>query len=134
MTEAFENSLRIALEKINKPEWLQPLSILTSHFDGMPDYDVQFTDELLNLVWSLQTAVESDPTIPLDILMSIRLSKLDAWTIRALNRAEDNQHVHWNPLTTAFNEFRNDTTEVLQKPSAYPTEDIIKRWSKDNLR
>lgn len=132
-TTTFETSLHIALDKINKPEWHTPLLELANHFNGLPEHDINFDDELLNLLWSLQTAVESDPSIPVETLMAIRFSRLNSWTMRAYNVA-DGQHIPWNPIAEHFNQFKDDTTKVIQASTAYPAEDIVKRWSKDSLR
>jgi len=132
MTTAFANSLEIALDKINKPQWQGILEGLAQNFSGIPYHDIDFENELLSVLWSLQPPAESDPSISVEVLMSIRLPKMTAWTLRALNKNEG-QHEAWNPLHNSFSEFKNETTEVMQKSAAYPAEDIIKRWSKDNL-
>lgn len=133
MTTTFETSLHIALDKIKKPEWHSPLLELAKHFNGLPEHDINFDDELLNLLWSLQTAVEADPNIPIETLMAIRISRLNSWTMRAYKVA-GGQHIPWNPITEHFDQFKDDTTEVIQAATAYPAEDIVKRWSKDSLR
>lgn len=132
MKPTFFDSLTTALEKLNKLQWRDPLANLASHFEKVPEQDLDFHDELLNLVWSLDNAATADPDVPLNVLMSIRLSKLDSWTLRAMKTIEE-KTVHWNPLTQSFSEFKDETTKVMQMPTAYPAEDIIKRWSKEHL-
>lgn len=133
MTKDFEQSLNTVLIRLDKKCWQEPLIKLASHFDSYPSPEFMITEELLNMLWSFTEAHEADPQIPLSTFAAIRLPKLSAWTLRASKESGD-QHKTWDPLTQSYSEFSHAQTLAFQASTAHPAEDIIKRWSRDNLK
>jgi hypothetical protein len=75
-------------------------------------------------------ATKTDNELPLTYLFAIRLSKFEAWTFRFSHSTSTGKQ-YLNPLTHAASEFR--AAEVSQSGTAFPAEDIIKRWARDYL-
>lgn len=137
MASQFQTSLQIALERLDRPQWADDLYKLVEHFEGIPEYDIGIEDEILDMLLSLTEAKASDPDIPVGNLMAIRLAKLESWTKRAYKRVHrdgSDEHTHWNPIEEHFSSFRTEDTKVTQAATAYPPEDIIKRWCRDTFR
>jgi hypothetical protein len=139
----FSESLTRALQRMNKPQWFNSLMQLSTNFDQLPIEEIEFNHELLDLLANLINTLDTDDGtllegVPLETLAAIRLSKLNCWTLRAQNKLADGNHDTWNPLKQTFVGFResggDSGTKVFQASNAYPAEDIIKRWARDNLK
>jgi hypothetical protein len=130
-SESFQQSLQIALSKLNRPHWHTPLQELVSQFDMIPEYgDVDIRNEVLNVLLNLAEAVQDDPDLPLEALVAIRLSRMEIWTLRATIGRKT-----WNPIEENFQSFCGSAfAQISQSNSAYPAEDIIKRWARDRLQ
>ena len=129
----FNASLTTVLDRLQKGSWQEPLHNLANNFDHYPTPEFDIREELLSMLWGFTEAHEADPQIPLSTFVAIRLPKLTSWTLRATNISGD-QHKTWDPLTQPFIEFKDSSTHTTQATSAHPAEDIIKRWSRDNLK
>lgn len=129
--ETFHQSLQIALSKLDRPHWQSPLEELVSQFDTIPEYDdIDIHDEILNVLLNLAEALQDDPELPLEALIAIRLSKMEIWTLRATIGRKT-----WNPIEESFQSFcSSGAAQISQSNSAYPAEDIIKRWARDQLQ
>ncbi|HSX86130.1 MAG TPA: hypothetical protein VLE50_12030 [Cellvibrio sp.] len=127
----FHQSLQIALDRLHKPHWQPALLELVEKFDAVPDYDdIDIHNEVLNVLWNLAEALQEDPELPLEALAAIRLSKMEVWTLRATIGRKT-----WNPIEERFLTFSQDgPPQISQSNSAYPAEDIIKRWARDRLQ
>jgi len=130
MKTNFHKSLAIALEQIGKPEWAEPLIELEQRFHLIPKDDIAFSTELLEVLWSLQDALKTDANLPLKQVFAIRFAKLDAWTFR-FRKTTDASKDYLNPLAAVPADFSR--AEVSQSGTAFPAEDIIKRWVRDHL-
>lgn len=126
-------SLRKVLRELNKKDWYEPLATLIDHFAGVPDQDIKAGDEILNMLWQLHVMKTTDKDLPLCQFVAIRLSRLPIWHARAWND-HDAQHQYWNPLGEPFSTFKQTQTQIASAPTAYPADDIIKRWALQNLR
>ncbi len=84
MTNNFNNSLNIALELLDKKAWATPLAELERNFHGIPEGEITFAEELLNLLWLLRTTQQADSDVSLNHIFAIRLAKLDAWTFASV--------------------------------------------------
>lgn len=131
MSPSFETSLTISLEHIGKKDWATALLSIEKRFIHIPESETSFRDELLSALWSLHEAQKLDNELPLLQIFAIRFSKFDAWTFRFVKRTNEGKS-YLNPLVDP-NEYFIDNVEVLQSGSAYPAEDIIKRWVRDHL-
>ncbi len=133
MAAQFETSLSIALEQLDKKGWATMLLDMENKFHSIALNDdmIPFRDELLNTLWSLQDAKKRDASAPLDVMFAIRFAKLEFWTIRFLIQSDQGKS-YLNPLTASASDLKD--AAVLQSSSAYPSEDIIKRWVRDNLQ
>lgn len=129
--ETFQHSLTIALDRLQRPHWQIPLQDLVAQFDGIPEYDdIDIHNEVLNVLLSLADALLDDPELPLEALVAIRLSKMEVWTLRATIGRKT-----WNPIEESFQSFtQTGKAQISQSNSAYPAEDIIKRWARDRLQ
>lgn len=129
--ETFQHSLQIALDRLQKPDWQVPLQELVGQFDDIPEYDdIDIHNEVLNVLLSLADALLDDPELPLEALVAIRLSKMEVWTLRATIGRKT-----WNPIEESFQSFTQaGKAQISQSNSAYPAEDIIKRWARDRLQ
>lgn len=134
MAAQFETSLSIVLEQLGKKGWTTTLIDMEQKFRSIQfSEDISsFGDELLNTLWSLQEAKKHDDNAPLLIMFAIRFSKLDFWTLRFAKLTEQHAGIFLNPLTASGSDL--STAVILQAGSAYPAEDIIKRWARDNLQ
>ena len=130
-SETFQQSLQIALSKLDRPHWQPPLQELVSQFDTIPEYDdIDIHNEILNVLLNLAEALQDDPELPLDALVAIRLSRMEIWTLRATIGRKT-----WNPIEESFQSFcGGSSAQISQSNSAYPAEDIIKRWARDRLQ
>lgn len=130
-SETFQHSLTIALDRLQRPHWQVPLQDLVAQFDGIPEYDdIDIHNEVLNVLLSLADALLDDPELPLEALLAIRLSKIEVWTLRATIGRKT-----WNPIEESFQSFTQaGEAQISQSNSAYPAEDIIKRWARDRLQ
>lgn len=126
----FDSNLDNVLTLLNKKAWALPLTELEQKFRLLPKDATAFGDELLNSLWSLHDATKTDNELPLTHLFAVRLSKFEAWTFRF--SISKNQVRHYlNPLTQDTSELIH--AEVSQSGTAFPAEDIIKRWARDYL-
>ena len=130
MTNNFNNSLNIALELLDKQAWATPLAELERNFHCIPEGEITFAEELLNLLWLLHTTQQADSDFPLNHVFAIRLAKLDAWTFR-FSKITPTGKEFINPLVAVPSDFTQ--ADVGQSGSAFPAEDIIKRWVRDHL-
>lgn len=130
-SETFQQSLQIALSKLDRPHWQPPLQELVSQFDAIPEYDdIDIQNEILNVLLNLSEALQDDPELPLEALVAIRLSKMEVWTLRATIGRKT-----WNPIEESFQSFcAGSAAQISQSNAAYPAEDIIKRWARDRLQ
>lgn len=131
MTHSFKNSLNISLEQLGKKQWATALLNIEQNFRLIPSSETSFGDELINALWALNEAKLKDDDFPLVHVFAIRFAKFDAWTFRFSASADDGK-VFLNPLTSQHSDF-TASIEVSQSSSAYPAEDIIKRWVRDHL-
>lgn len=131
MTPQFEISLRHCLDQLGKKGWATPLMQLEKKFQLIPDNEIAFRDELIDLLVALNAAKQQDADLPLLHIMAIRLAKCDAWTFR-FSKSYAHGKTFLNPLTANLVDFTLPI-EVSQSNSAFPAEDIIKRWVRDNL-
>ena len=131
MTHSFEHNLNTSLEQLGKREWATPLLAIEQNFRLIPSGETSFSDELINTLWALNEAKLKDAELPLVHVFAIRISKFDAWTFRFSKYTPEGKEF-LNPLTSSHAEF-TDSVEVSQSSSAYPAEDIIKRWVLDHL-
>ncbi len=134
MAAQFETSLSIVLEQLGKKGWTTILIDMEQKFRSIQiSQDTSsFGDELLNTLWSLQDAKKHDENAPLLIMFAIRFSKLDFWTLRFTKLSAQHAGIYLNPLTASASDL--STAVILQAGSAYPAEDIIKRWVRENLQ
>lgn len=131
MTYSFEHSLNTSLEQLGKKEWATPLLAIEQNFRLIPNDETSFGEELINTLWALHEAKTKDEELPLVHVFAIRISKFDAWTFRFSKYTPEGK-IFLNPLTSSQAEF-SDSIEVSQSGSAFPAEDIIKRWVRDHL-
>lgn len=131
MTHNFENSLNACLEQLGKKEWATALLNLEKKFHLIPSEETSFGDELISMIWALHTAKLKDVELPVVHVFAIRLAKFDAWTFR-FTRSSIKGKEFLNPLTSPDSDFTG-SIDVYQSPTAFPAEDIIKRWVRDNL-
>ncbi|GGY79081.1 hypothetical protein GCM10011613_24840 [Cellvibrio zantedeschiae] len=131
MSQSFETSLHKSLEHIGKKEWATALLNIEKRFTHVPVSETSFRDELLSALWSLHEAKKIDSELPLLQVFAIRFSKFDAWTFRFIESTDQGKK-YLNPLVDSDESF-GGSIEVLQSCSAFPAEDIIKRWVRDHL-
>lgn len=131
MSPSFETNLIKSLEHIGKKDWATALLSIEKRFIHIPESETSFRDELLNALWSLHEAQKIDSEFPLLHVFAIRFSKFDAWTFRFMKTTDHGKN-YLNPLVDSDESFR-ENIEVLQSSSAFPAEDIIKRWVRDHL-
>ena len=131
MTHSFEHNLITSLEQLGKKEWTTALLTIEKNFRLIPADETSFGDELISTIWALHDAKLKDDDLPLVHVFAIRISKFDAWTFRFSKYRPDGKEFI-NPLTATNSEF-TDSVEVSQSNSAFPAEDIIKRWVRDHL-
>jgi hypothetical protein len=131
MTHSFEINLNTSLEQLGKKEWATALLTIEQNFRLIPADETSFGDELISTLWALHEAKLKDDDLPLVHVFAIRISKFDAWTFR-FSKLTPVGKEFLNPLTASHSEF-TDSVEVSQSSSAYPAEDIIKRWVRDHL-
>ena len=129
----FTESLTTVLESIGKLQWQEPLQKVASHFHGFPQTDIDVSSEILNMLWEIDAAFKKDPELSPQRMVSIKLPRLDIWTLRAFNPS-GNQHKTWDPLTTSFEAFADLGTRATQASTPHPAPDIIKSWCCDNLK
>lgn len=130
MKTNFHKSLAIVLEHLHKQHWEAPLTDLEQRFHLIPKDEIAFSAELLDVLWSLQDAQKFDTSLPLEHIFAIRFAKLNAWNFR-FRQTTDSGKYYLNPLTAVPADFAR--AEVTQSGSAFPAEDIIKRWVRDHL-
>lgn len=126
-----------ALEALGKPEWADFFCSFLNHFSQLPPLpDAESDDtvdiELLNLLWSIVEPAKLSPDMAVH-MAAIRISKLPIFTVRAYHSVAG-KRVYWHPLQQPFSSFQKPETIIAQAHSAYPAEDIIKRWVRDNLK
>lgn len=126
----FTTSLDKALTLLDKKAWADPLIELEQKFQLIPNDATAFGDELLHMLWTLIDAHKIDPDLPIKNLLAIRLSKFDAWTYRFIKVTKPPKH-YLNPLENDVSEFIH--AAVSHSGTAFPAEDIIKRWVRDYL-
>ncbi len=132
-TNQFDASLQAVLITLNKTEWLAPLTRIARNFDGVPPLgDIPIDIEMISMLWSLVESYKTDPDLPHETLAAIRFCKLLNFTVRASHPIPGG-HSFWNPLEQSFASFKTPVTRLSQSGDAYPPEDIIKRWARDNL-
>lgn len=126
-----------ALEALGKPEWADFFGSFLNNFSHMPP--MQYADagesvevEVLNLLWSIVEPAKLTPDLAVHYA-AIRISKLPIFTLRAYHSV-GGQRVYWHPLQQTFSSFQTPDTVIAQAHAAYPAEDIIKRWVRDNLK
>lgn len=126
----FGSNLTIALAQLDKLNWSPVLVDIEKKFRDAIDNreDVSFASELLNMLWTLNEAKATDPDIPTETMFAIRFAKLDIWTLR-FSKKTGNTTTFVNPLDSSL-----DDTEISQGSTAFPSEDIIKRWARDRLQ
>lgn len=133
LTPKFNESLTTVLHQINKPQWIVPLSNLAHNFDKIPQIiDDSFESELLTVLHMIAHAYSTDPDAPLVDMAVIRLSKMLSFSVRGVKRV-DNQTVYWHPLEQSWQSFDTPDTRITQQPDPYPTQDMIKRWLREQL-
>ncbi len=133
LTPTFGESLMAVLRQFNKPAWVVPLYELANNFDGIPQIiDVSFESELLTVLHMIAHAYSTDPEAPLVDMAVIRISKMLSFSVRGVKRV-DNQTVYWHPLEQSWQSFDTPDTRITQQPDPYPTQDMIKRWLREQL-
>lgn len=134
LSPQFNESLRAVLQLINKPDWADPLSNLAHNFDRIPQIiDHSFESELLTVLHLIAHAYSTDPEAPLMDMAVIRLSKMLSFSVRGV-KSENDKTVYWHPLEQSWQSFDTADTRITQQPDPYPTQDMIKRWLRENLR
>ena len=134
LSPQFNESLNAVLQLINKPEWADPLSKLAHNFDRIPQIiDHSFESELFTVLHMIAHAYSTDPQAPLIDIAVIRLSKMLSFSVRGVKRVDD-KTVYWHPLEQSWQSFDTANTRITQQPDPYPTQDMIKRWLRENLR
>lgn len=129
--EDFEIALHSILDRLGKADWAEPLLDLDNKFLQVPEDD-SFRDQLLNMLLQLRESTLSEPAMPLSPLAAIRLSHLTCWNYRFI-RVDDSGRHYLDPLTEPAEAFRGGEIDVQQSNSAYPAQDIVKRWARDHL-
>lgn len=133
LTHTFNKSLSTVLNHINKPQWIEPLSQLAHNFDQIPQIiDISFESELLTVLHMIAHAYSADPDAPLVDMAVIRLSKMLSFCVRGVKHV-DNKAIYWHPLEQSWQSFDTPDTRITQQPDSNPTQDMIKRWLREQL-
>jgi|GEM_PF-843765 len=133
LTPSFNQSLTTILRSINKPKWIDPLANLASNFDKIPQIiDNSFESELFSVLHMIAHAHSTDPEAPLLDMAVIRLSKMLSFSVRGVKQV-DGKTVYWHPLEQSWQSFDTPETRITQQPDPYPTQDMIKRWLREQL-
>jgi RNAse (barnase) inhibitor barstar len=130
MTTHFHTRLNTVLHTLDKSTWATSLVALEQNFRSIPDDEISFADEVLTTLSSLRDIKSTDSAVPLTIVFAIRFAKMDVWTFRFTQKTDAGTKF-LNPLTDAPTDFIK--TQFSQSSSAFPAEDILKRWVRDHL-
>lgn len=131
-----KTGIKVALEQLEKEEWLGMIEVLIDNFRGYPfdNADMQSPKAMiLTLLESLQGEEKTDGNLLITLFIS-RISSADMFSYRAF-RSTKNGAVYWNSLEERYRDFASigDVTKY-QSESEYPASDIIGNWCHYQIR